>query len=194
MRKTFTILWQHGTIALLCASMIAMTACTVDQVLSDIDIVLQTSQQIESAIGAISPADAAILEGLTGLAITGLQAIQKDYDAYESSKSGNDLQKVVDAVQALQTNLPQNLAAAHIYSPNVQAKCAAWVNLVVTTLQAISAQIAPSASTAITAHAATVALPTPSSLQARWVTEVCSGDSACGAKVKVHQRHRPFKL
>jgi hypothetical protein len=191
MKRAFTCFWQAGTIAILCASMVVMTGCTVDQVLTDIDVALQTAQQVETAIGAISPADAAILEGLTGLAVSGLQAIQKDYDTYEASKNGNDLQKTLEAVKALQTNLPSTLAAAHIYSPAAQAKCAAWVNLTVTTLQAVTEALAPTPTAS--AASKTPTLPTAESIQARWLAEVCSGDTACGKLVKVHRKHVPHK-
>lgn len=191
MKRAFTCFWQASTIAILCASMVVMTGCTVDQVLTDIDVALQTAQQVETAIGAISPADAAILEGLTGLAVSGLQAIQKDYDTYEASKNGNDLQKTLEAVKALQTNLPSTLAAAHIYSPAAQAKCAAWVNLTVTTLQAVTEALAPTPTAS--AASKTPTLPTAESIQARWLAEVCSGDTACGKLVKVHRKHVPHK-
>lgn len=186
MKKFTTSLWQHCIIALLCVSMITMSACTVDQVLSDIDVALQASQSIIVAVGTISPADAAVVSALTSIAITGLQVIQKDYDDYKASNSTTTLQKISEAIQVLQANLQQNLAAAHISDANTMAKVTAWVNLVSITLVAVSATI--NASKNPTKMSA-VALPTPESLHTRWVNEVCNGDKACSKLVKVHKKH-----
>lgn len=191
-RKVFTQIWQIGVIALLCFS---LTACTVDQVLSSIDVALQTAAQLSTAVGAVSPADGALITLLTGLASSGITAIQTAYDTYEKNKTTSNLQNVLDAAQALQVNLPALLAASHISDPATVQKVTAWVNLMVSCAQAIVSEVqalSPSATPSVT-HAATYAL-TPENIQARWQTDVCKGDAKCGALVKVHHKHAPFRL
>jgi hypothetical protein len=207
LKRFWTYLWQHTTIAVLATAVIVtppvviMSGCTpaqVDTVLSDIDLVLQTSEQVETAIGSISPADAAALEMVTSFAMSGINAIKADYDTYEASKATGDLQKLQAAVQSLQTNLPLNLKAAKISSANAVAKATSWVNLVVSTLAEIVTQFAPAVAATnqglAQSRMAVVALPTPESLQAHWQTEVCSGDVACGKLVKVHHKKTPRRL
>jgi hypothetical protein len=169
----------------------AMVACTVDQVLTDINVLIQTAGSIGSAIGAVSPADAAIVAGLAALASKGLTAIQDAYDTYKKSGATTDLAKVQAAIQAVQANLPAELAAAHVYSPAAQAKCAAWVNLTVTTLNVVAEALpqlqSSSKSEKATAVAKLAGNPalTPEAIQARWASEVCANDSKCSKLVAV---------
>jgi len=175
-------------------------ACSVDQVLTDINLLIQTAGSIGTAIGVVAPADAAIVAGLTAVASKGLSAIQADYDTYKQSQAQSDLAKLDAAIAAVQTNLPAELAAAHVYSPAAQAKCAAWVNLTVTTLQAVS-ELLPELQTAgtVQAKAAVVARAAakpnlaPETIQARWSKEVCQGDAKCSKLVGSHSRLWPFR-
>lgn len=205
MKRFWTYLWQHSMIALLatalCLSTVACTPAQVDTVLSDIDLVLQTANSLEAAIGSVSPADAAALSLLTGLAIKGIGVIQTDYNAYEASKTASNLQNVVVAAQTLQANLPTELSALHIVSSNAVTKATNWVNLVVSAAAAVVTAVTEvtgtpgvaTAATARTTHGFVVSV-TPESLQARWTAEVCSGDTACGALVKVNHKHAPRHL
>jgi len=169
--------------------LISSIACSTDEVLSTIDVALQTAANLESIVGAVSPADAAALEALTGLASVGLSAIKKDYDTYEASKAQGDLQKLQAAIAALQSNLSQNLNAAHIVSPAAVQKTTAWVNLINSSLDAVISTIEATLHPSALAARNMAQLPTPESLQSRWATEVCLSDAACGAKVKVHKKH-----
>jgi hypothetical protein len=189
MKRFATIFFQTSVIAVLCFS---MTACSVDAILSDIDLALQTAASLETAIGAISPADAAALQMLTGIATAGLNAIQADYDAYEKNKTSGALSDLLAAAQALQANLRQNLAALHLESTDATTKATAWVNLIVDIVAGIVKQLAPTAaaSPAITTRSLTIALPTAESLQARWQSGVCAGDTKCGSLVKVHHKRK----
>ncbi len=189
MKRVFTILWQSSVVALLCASMIVMTACTVDEVLSSIDTALQTASALSAAVGAVSPADAALLNLLTGVGVSGIQAIQTAYDNYEKNKTASKLQDVVVAAQAIQSNLPQELSALHISDPNAVAKATAWVNLMTDCAQAIVSQV-----TAVSGKATATYALTPEYIQGRWQSQVCGGNSACGALVKVHHKHARVKL
>ena len=139
-------------LGLVLAVCLVTAACSVDQVLTDINLLIQTAGSIGTAIGAVAPADAAIVAGLTAVASKGLTAIQAAYDTYKQTQAQTDLQKLDAAIAAVKTNLPAELAAAHVYSPAAQAKCAAWVNLTVTTLDAIS-ELLPELQTAQTANA-----------------------------------------
>jgi hypothetical protein len=187
-------------IALVLCVCLVTAACSVDQVLTDINLLIQTAGSIGTAIGVVAPADAAIVAGLTAVASKGLSAIQADYDTYKQSQAQSDLAKLDAAIAAVQTNLPAELAAAHVYSPAAQAKCAAWVNLTVTTLQAVS-ELLPELQTAgtVQAKAAVVARAAakpnlaPETIQARWSKEVCQGDAKCSKLVGSHSRLWPFR-
>ncbi len=197
MRKLATILWQHSVIGLLLFSLVTMTACSVDSILTDIDVVLQTANSLSVALGAISPADALIVASLTSLAEKGVNAIKTAYDDYEANKTANKLQDVLAAAQAVQTNLPAELAAAKISDPTTVTKVTAWVNLVTDTTQAIVSTVQGTTTTVSatrTTHGLVMAMPTPESLQARWQSQVCYGDVNCGALVKVRKQHLSVKL
>lgn len=188
MKKLFTHAWQLGTVALLCASMVVMTACTVDQVLSSIDAALQTAQGLSAAVGSVSPQDAAMLNLLTGVGITGIQAIQTAYDTYEKNKTTSKLQDVLAAAQAIQANLPQELNALHITDAGAVQKATAWVNLIVSIAQGIVTELS-ALQPAAGQRVSTAFTLTPELIQARWQSEVCGGNTSCGSLVKVHHRH-----
>jgi hypothetical protein len=174
------------------------TACSVDQVLSDIDVALQATANLSTALGAINPADGAAITLITGLATSGINAIKTAYDDYESSKTASNLQNILAAANAVQTNLPQMLTAAKISDPATVAKVTAYVSLVTDTAAAIvstvQAQQPAAAGQVRTARAITVTVVTPESLQSRWTSDVCKGDAACGNLVKVHKKHAKMKL
>jgi hypothetical protein len=195
MKRFATIFWQTAMIGLLCISTLFMSACTVDQILTDVDVVLQTANSLSVALGAISPADALIVSTLTGLAENGVNAIKADYASYEANKTASKLQDVLVAAQAVQTNLPAELAAAKISDPTTAAKVSNWVNLVTDVVGGIISTIqGTKAMATASTHGIVMAMPTPESLQARWQSGVCSGDVACGNLVKVHNKRAPFKL
>jgi hypothetical protein len=172
------------------------TACTVDQALSDIDLVLQTSQVVCSAIGVVAPADSAACALISGVAISGLNIIKTDYDAWKASGATTDMQKLEAAITTLQANLPQELAAAHIVDPHAVSTVTAWVGLVTSSLNDVLSllpQLNPTPPTPTTrAKAVAAVMPTPESLAARWNNEVCKGDAACTKLVKVHHVHSHF--
>jgi hypothetical protein len=175
-------------LALTAVLLLTTTACSVDQVLSTIDVALQTAANLESIVGAVSPADAAALEALTGLATAGLNAIKSDYDTYEASKAQGDLAKLQAAIGALQKNLSLNLAAAKISSATAVEKTTNWVNLINSSLDAVVSTLQAALHPGALASRNMAQLPTPESLQARWQAEVCAGDAVCGARVKVRKK------
>jgi hypothetical protein len=167
-----------------------MVACTVDQVLADIEVVVQIAASIVPAVGAISPADAAVVQKLSNDATAGVKAIQAAYDTYKASGAATDLTKLQAAINSIQTNLPQELAAAHISDPKTVATVTNWCNLIYSTINAIVVAIPslnPVPVAAVSAKSAKipVAFPTAKVIAARWNSEVCQGDEACGKLVKV---------
>lgn len=170
---------------LVTALALSMVACSVDQVLADINVVIQIAAGIGSAVGQVSPADSAVVSKFSNIALTGISAVQTAYNTYKASGSSTDLAKVEAAISAVQVNLSQELAAAHITNPESVAKVAAWVNLINSSLAAVIAALPQlQHPTARIAKQAAANLPTPASLQSRWQKEVCQGDKACGSLVK----------
>jgi hypothetical protein len=167
-------------------------ACSVDTALSDIDLVLQTASAVCSTIGVVLPADAAACAVVAGVATAGVNLVKTDYDAWKASGSTTDLEKLQSAISVLKTNLPAELAAAHITDAAAVRTVTAWVGLVTSSLDAVlallpklAANIPPRPSARMNQIA--MAMPTPATLKARWDSEVCQGDAVCAAKVKVHK-------
>jgi len=180
------------SIGLISVLLMCTVACTVDEVLSDTDLLLQTAAVVCTALGPISPSDSAACSVVANVATVGLGEIQTLYDAWKASGAATDLQKLQAAITALKTNLPQELSAAHITDPRTVATVAAWVKLVTSTLTAIL-NLLPQLSTAANSRqrdmALMTSLPKPESLKGRWQTEVCLGNVDCGRMVKVHHIH-----
>jgi hypothetical protein len=176
-------------VLVLCFSMVA---CSVDQALADINLLITTSAVICTAIGQVSPADSAACGVLASVASSGLAVVKTDYDAYKASGATTDLQKINAAVAAINTNLPAELAAAHISDPVVQQKVTAWVKLITATTTAVlellpQLQNAPTktAKMAVLHSAAGTQSLSPEVIKARWASDVCAGEKACAGKVKV---------
>lgn len=170
-----------GLIFVLCFSLVA---CTVDQVLADINVLIQIAASIGAAVGNVSPIDAAEIQKLSAIATAGISAIQTAYDTYKASGATTDLQKVQAAIAAVQTNLSQELAAAHITNPASQQKVTNWVNLIYSTLAAILAALPQFQAKRANGRAKIDIAVTPKTLKARWDKEVCEGATACSALVK----------
>jgi hypothetical protein len=169
-------------VAVLCFS---LAACSTDQVLADINMVLQTANVVCSSLGVVAPVEAAACSAIATIASTGLNVIKADYDAWKAQPNATNLQKLQGAIAELKANLPQELAAAHITNPQTQSTVTAWVNLVTSTLDSVLS-ILPNLATNERRKSIrlTSSFPTPQSIQARWQTEVCKGDPKCGSLVK----------
>lgn len=166
---------------------LALTACSVDQVLTDVDLAIQMTASLETAVGNLSPDDAAVLARLVAIASDGLAAVQADYKAYEASGATTDLEKVRAVAQALQGNLAQELRAAHIANPATVQKVTAWVGLVNVALVAVLQLTAQAHSQKINPTAMAIPAPSPDVLKSRWQRDVCQGDAQCGSLVKIHK-------
>jgi hypothetical protein len=188
--------------ALVLVLCLSLAACTVDQVLSDIDLLLQTAAQIGTAVGAVSPADGAIITALSAIATKGITTLQKTYDSYKASGATTDLAKVRAAANALNSNLAAELAAAHISDPATLAKVTAWCTLIYTTTnlvlnalpQATASAEQPSGAMSMFGGSPkrapiVIQIPTPEQLQAQWETQVCKSDQKCGKLVKARHVH-----
>lgn len=203
-----------GVVALLlCFSLVA---CSVDEVLTDVDLALQMTASLETAIGNVSAQDGAALSRMVAIATTGLTAIQKTYDDYVSSGAQTDLDKVQAMARVLQSNLQNELDAAHITNPATVQKVQAWVGLVSVALQAVlqlSKQVSDNRSSfercapdgrfsdcmggamsfAPLSAGSVISVPSAALLKARWEKEVCHGDKKCGKLVKPRKVKRPKK-
>jgi hypothetical protein len=176
--------------------LLSMVACSVDQILTDLDLVIQTASVICESIGAVSPADSMACAALAGVATTGVNLIKSDYDAWKKSGAQTDLQKLQAAMTTFQANLPQELAAAHIESPVAQQKVTAWANLVVTTVNAVASLLpqlqtgdsAKAQRTSMQARATASNLLLPETIRTRWVAEVCQGDQTCAKRVHIRKK------
>lgn len=172
----------RAALALSLACILVLSACTVDQVLSDIDVALEIAQNLAPAVGAVLPADGVIISTLTTVAINGVNAIKTTYDAYESGKTPGNIGLVQAAANALKTNLAADLAAFHISDPALLLRINNWANLIYSMIEALLAKLGGLAS-------ALAVSMTPESLQSRWSSEVCLGDTACSSLVKVKHAH-----
>lgn len=209
MRKVFSAF----AACLLCFSLVA---CSVDEVLTDVDLALQMTASLETAIGNVSAQDGAALSRMVAIATTGLTAIQKTYDDYVSSGAQTDLDKVQAMARVLQSNLQNELDAAHITNPATVQKVQAWVGLVSVALQAVlqlSKQVSDNRSSfercapdgrfsdcmggamsfAAISPGTVISVPSAALLKARWEKEVCHGDKKCGKLVKARKVKRPKK-
>ena len=166
------------------------TACATDQVLADLNVAIQIAGQIGQAVGAVSPADAMIIAGLSATASAGLTAIKDAYDLYEKSGAATDLQKLQAALDAAKATYGEALKAAHVSNIATVAKVQAWANLIYTSLDAVLAAIGGQATANVKAMGRrniTLTI-TPQALKARWDSEVCKGESGCSGLVKTHKK------
>lgn len=188
------MLKRIGFTSILAAVLMVAVACTVDQVLADINLAVQAAGSIGLAVGAVSPADASIIAGLSALATKALTVIQQDYDAAKASGAQSDLDKLAADVSAIQANLPAALSAAHIENSAAQQKVTAWVNLTVASVNAVNAyvkQVTPATTknqkaTLLRTAAADPNL-SPDTFEARWSKDVCGGEKKCSGMVRQHK-------
>lgn len=169
-----------------------MTACSVDQVLADINVLIQAASSIAVAVGPLSANDATAINLIASIASTGLSTIQADYDLYKKSNAATDLQKLQAAIAAVQTNLPQELAAAHIVDEHAQRTVRAWVGLTSATLMTVATLLpqfknaSKSQRMIMARQAMTEVSLAPETIKARWDKDVCEGVSPCRHMVEVH--------
>lgn len=182
---------SRAALALTLACTMVLVACTVDQVLSDIDIGLQIAANLAPAVGALNPADAAIITALTTVATDGINAIQKAYDEYEATHAQTALAKIVAAVDTVNLNLSTDLATFHITNKETVDKVNAWCKLIYSITNAVASALPAMDQTLpdTVRRQKAALLPTPEDLQASWAAQVCLNDTSCAGLVKVHHVH-----
>lgn len=185
-----------STVSIALVLCLSLVACTVDQVLADINVGLQIAGALGPAIALVSPPDAAAVGGLVTLATNGLNVIKTDYDQWKASGAQTDLEKLQAAINTINGNLSSELNAAHIVSPKAVATVTAWDKILSSTFGAILALLPQfQAASTVRAKAAVAAKAsvtlTPEGLQARWSAEVCQGEAKC-AKLVAYHAHGKF--
>lgn len=160
---------------------LTMVACTTDQVLADIDLLISIAGAIIPALGQLSPADAEAAQKISQIATDGMAVVRKDYDAVKASGAASNIEVLRAAINAVQTNLNEELAVIKVSNPALVGKVSAWVNLFVVTLNAISNAFPPGVKTN---KKKLSTVPLPASIKSDWDTQVCSGDASCASLVK----------
>lgn len=180
---------SKGFIALVLCFTMFTVACTVDQVLSDIDVAIQIAASLAPAVGTVAPADGAIISVFSKLASSGVNEIKAAYDAWHNANTASNLVRLQATVKEVNGNLTAELATAKISDPKTVTAVTNWCNLLYATLNAVAAALPqPQGAVAARSMSKPTELPTPESLQARWSIEVCKGDAKCSGLVKVHHK------
>src|SRR5271154_1154381 len=183
------------SVAVVCSMLVA---CSFESVLSIIDIAIQATASILTALEGVSPADAAALTKVVNDANAGLTLLQNDYAAYEttckdSSCDGSLLSEAQAVALTLQATLNNDLQTLHINDPATQAKVTAWATLVIDAAEVVLDHL-PKVSDATTSAMIPVMgfyhgdkSATANSLKKRWDKEVCNNDKKCKSLIKVRK-------
>ncbi len=134
---------------------------------------LQAGQQISSA-------DAAAIQNISAQASKDLNLLGALYNEYKASPSATALQKIQSVIADINQNLPALFQAAHIGDPVLEARVAAAVNLILTTVASFAA-LMPQTSVRPTAQKASsqqAAIPKASDLKKQWNQQVCGPTSS----------------
>jgi uncharacterized protein YukE len=143
---------------------------STDQVLTNIDLGIQLASSLTPALAAVSPADAAIASELEAAMQGGMTVIKQDADAVQSAGNVSLLAKIKAVADSTKANLQGQLSASHVSDQKLLPQITAWVNLCVSILDAIPANLNPHAD---------MTMPTAESFKARYDAEVCNGDGDC---------------
>lgn len=149
-------------------------------------IVIGVAQAIASLTTVVDPALTAFSQQI----VVDLQTLDNDYNAYVADKTSVGAKAtLVAAIEAIQANLPANLAALHISDPATVARVTAAVNIILDFVDSIAGQIPATAASTAASRLARGAGPIPkvpsaAQIRARWGTDVCKGDAACVALLK----------
>jgi hypothetical protein len=179
--------------------LVAMVACTGDEIFAAIDVGIQASAAIQEQVAALNPQDGAALAVAVKDVTNGLNAVQAAYDAWQASCAtgcrGDLLAEAQQVGLTTEATLTADLAAAHITNQASVQKVTAWVYLVtdaVTLVMKIkqSAQVqVPEQVMTFTVKAGYVTY-TAKDLKARWDKQVCGGNKVCASRVQVHHRRK----
>jgi hypothetical protein len=180
---------------------IPLTACTVDEVLDDIDVGIQIASNIGLAIGNVSSADEASIQAISAQATAGLNLIQQTYNQYQIADPQTLSQKVNEVATLFEQNFKQSLSLVHVSNSSTQQKVQSWANLLIGSVNAVIAALPLFKSNTIISpvaeyndgflwavgnktHGFNVPL-TATQLQKRWTKEVCNNETKCSKLVHV---------
>lgn len=164
-------------LALVLCFVMATTGCTsawIKVALADLPVLVQMALNIATLVSTATgnpPSDIATIQAISTQANTDLSLLQTLYDAYQASPNATNLQKIQDAINTANQNLPALLAAAHIENATLSARVTAAVGLILETVNAFAALIPQPVSPA-TKVKATIPVPTPPQLKAMWLLRV----------------------
>jgi uncharacterized protein YxeA len=151
--------------------------------------IIATAEAIAQLVVAIDP-DAVKVAKISQIAVTGLEAVEATYNSYEADKTGvGKLAAFQAAVEAVQQNLPADLAAAQITNPTTKARVTAAVNIILDYVDALAGQVPSMAQKTAALRGIRGAGAIPKVMSKRqiidqWKSEVCNGDKTCAQLVQ----------
>jgi hypothetical protein len=160
------------------------TGCSAQWIgiaLADLPVLTQMALNIGTIVTTlqsgkqVSSADAAAVQNISAQASKDLNLLEALYNEYKSNPSATALQKIQRVIAEINQNLPALFQAAHIGDPVLEARVAAAVNLILTTVASFAA-LMPQNSAQPTAQKITrqqVAIPKASDLKKQWNQQVC---------------------
>jgi hypothetical protein len=175
------------------------TGCSAQWIsvaLADLPVLTEMALNIASLVATLqsgkqlSPADAAAIQNISAEASRDLNLLETLYNQYKASPNAEGLQKIEDAISAINTNLPALLLAAHIGDPTLSTRISAAVNLILTTVTSFASLI-PAATTvpslARIGGVKKISIPNSRDLKKQWNLQVCgpTGKAALDAAFSV---------
>jgi hypothetical protein len=171
-------------IVLMCTTFtMSCSTSWVQIALNDLPVLIQIATGIISMFPLASQ-DQAVVASISTQAQADLNLILSLYNEYKATPSATTLAKIQAAIADAQTNLPAILAASHISNPALVQKVTAAVNIILTTIAAISNLIPVSKTGGFKSVSGAVTVPSSSDLKKAWTQQVCAGESTCAALVK----------
>ena len=169
-------------LALVLAIAIASTGCSAQWIgiaLQDLPVLTQMALNIATVVSTLasgqqaSSADVAVIQNISAQASRDLNLLQTLYNEYKASPSMTTLQKIQNAIEDLNQNLPTLLQSAHISNATLSARITAAVNLILTTVNSFAA-LMPATSATTSRKAATATLLHAKDLKKQWNQQVCA--------------------
>lgn len=173
---------------------LGLVACSVDQVIANIDIALQGAQNIGTVVSTINPADGDIVETAAATIIADLGLIKSLYDGWASSGATTDLNKIQAAVEQAEENQTQIEMATHLFDPASKIAFAAFMEItdlaLDTVVHVVGGNSTPQSAFNAATGFASVGHPKYSAkdLKRKWDNNVCKGEKACRDRVKIGKK------
>lgn len=175
---------------LLCSCLVVTTtnfACNtswINTIGQYLPVAIQIATSIVQLIGVFGSAqtsaqDQAAVQAIGQEATKDWQLLQTLYQQYQATPSPTTQAQIENILQVITSNLPAELAAAHIKDPNLLNSVTAAVNLLVTVADTIIAQL-PVKSPQLKARKSAVTNKlSPSAVKQQWNVLVCGGKQTC---------------